>query len=101
MKEYKILSDYAEALEEEVNKCSAEGYEIERVLQQNDSGSQICIIMVRDIEAQKQKQVIHDLVDSIITKVSSLLTGEVDMEDFDEEELKKTIAEIYKKTILN
>ena len=101
MKEYKILSDYAEELEEEVNKYSAEGYEIERVLQQNDAGSQICIIMVKDEEVQKQRKMIHSLVDSFVEKFSGLLTGDVGMEDFDEEELKKTIAEIYKKTILN
>jgi hypothetical protein len=50
MKQYKILAGYAEdeELEQEVNIYAKQGYEIDRVLQQSDNGSEICIIMVKD-----------------------------------------------------
>ena len=48
MKEYKILTDFAQKLESKVNEYAAEGYIIDKVLQQCDNGSYISIIMVRD-----------------------------------------------------
>lgn len=47
-KHYKILSDYASKLEQEVNAYAELGYEIERVLQQSENGTCICIIMVKE-----------------------------------------------------
>lgn len=49
MKQYKILHDYAgEKLENAVNAYAEQGYEIDRVLQQSDNGTYICIIMVKE-----------------------------------------------------
>ena len=98
MKDYKILSDYAENLQEQVNEYAEQGYVIDRVLQQSDSGSEICIIMVKDTEVQKQKQAIYNLIDLVIQKVSTLLTGEVnisDILDMDEDDLKEAVSEFY------
>ena len=49
MKKYKILADYAEELETEVNALAAEGYTIERAFQQGENDTHICIIMVKEI----------------------------------------------------
>lgn len=102
MKDYKILSDYAEELQAKVNEYAEQGYEIDRVLQQSDNGSEICIIMVKDTEVQKQKQTIYNLIDSVIQKVSTLLAGEVsisDILDMDEDDLKDAASEFYDKLI--
>ena len=50
MKHYKILAGYAEDedLEKEVNFYAELGYTIDRVLQQSNNGSEICIIMVKE-----------------------------------------------------
>ena len=49
MKQYKILHDYAgEELEQEVNDYAKQGYVIDRVLQQSENGTYICIIMVKE-----------------------------------------------------
>ncbi len=49
MKQYKILHDYAgKELEKEVNACAEQGYIIDRVLQQSENGTYICIIMVKE-----------------------------------------------------
>ena len=48
---YKILADYAERLEKPVNELAAQGYTIFKVLQQDDCGTHICIIMSKE-EAQ-------------------------------------------------
>ena len=49
MKHYKILHDYAgKDLEKEVNAWAELGYVIDRVLQQSENGTYICIIMVKE-----------------------------------------------------
>jgi hypothetical protein len=49
MKHYKILHGYAgEKLEKEVNDFAELGYVIDRVLQQSENGTYICIIMVKE-----------------------------------------------------
>jgi len=50
MKHYKILCGYAESekLEQEVNAWAELGYVIDRVLQQSNNGTHICIIMVKE-----------------------------------------------------
>jgi len=49
---YKILADYAERLEKPVNELAAQGYTIFKVLQQDDCGTHICIIMSKEEQAQ-------------------------------------------------
>lgn len=100
MKDYKILNDYAEALQEKVNEYAQQGYVIDRVLQQSDNGSEICIIMVKDTEVEKQKQALQNLTDLFLQQVSTWLAGGLDMSDIlnmDEDDLKDAVSDFYDK----
>lgn len=100
MKDYKILNDYAETLQEKVNEYAQQGYVIDRVLQQSDNGSEICIIMVKDTEVEKQKQALQNLTDLFLQQVSTWLAGGLDMSDIlnmDEDDLKDAVSDFYDK----
>ena len=98
MKEYRILHDYAgKELEKEVNELAAQGFVIDKVLQQSDNGTYICIIMVRDQEVQTQKQKVKDLLSSYGNYFEKAITGDLTDEELEElnDEVLGRIKSVY------
>ena len=100
MKEYRVISKVdPDVFENALNKAVKEGFEIERFKPVGTASGVVfhIALMVRDQEAQEQKQKVKDFLSSYGDYVEKAITGDLTDEELEElnEEVLGRIKNLY------